>query len=93
MPYAFQIDLDAIDENGNTALHLAAQDCENLTIVKTLLELGAVHTIKNDSGLTPIDIAEIESQVEKSEEKSTKFTAIVKVGLHSQLKRNVSKTI
>jgi len=32
--------LDAIDENGNTALHFAAQNSENIQIVKTLLELG-----------------------------------------------------
>ena len=37
----FQIELDETDENGNSALHLAAKDSRNLNIVKLLVELGA----------------------------------------------------
>ena len=37
----FQIELDETDENGNSALHLAAKDSANLNIVKLLVELGA----------------------------------------------------
>ena len=37
----FQIELDETDENGNSALHLAAKDSANLNIVKLLIELGA----------------------------------------------------
>ena len=77
--YAIQIELDAIDENGNTALHLAAKKSDSLQIVKTLVELGCSKSLKNDSGLTPISIAEIEAQIEKDPEKAAKFSAIVKV--------------
>ena len=37
----FQIELDETDENGNSALHLAAKDSRSLNIVKLLVELGA----------------------------------------------------
>ena len=45
------------DSQGNTALHIAAieQDAE---IIKVLCQNNGKVTIQNDSGLTPIDIAE-----------------------------------
>merc|ERR1712227_251221 len=65
-------------ENGNSALHLAAKDSANLNIIKLLVELGADTQIKNDSGLNPFSVAEIESQIAKDPEKASKFLAIAK---------------
>lgn len=72
------IELDEKDENGDTALHLAVDEPENLYIVKTLLELGAARHLKNDSSLTPLNIAEINSQTDKSEDLRKKFAVIAK---------------
>ena len=41
--------------------------------------MGAARHLKNDSSLTPQNIAEINSQTEKSEEARKKYAAIVKV--------------
>merc|ERR1712130_692505 len=83
--------MGAIDENGNTALHLAAKKSDSLQIVKTLVELGCSKSLKNDSGLTPISIAEIEAQIEKDPEKAAKFSAIVKA-LKKTSKKKIGNT-
>jgi ankyrin repeat protein len=49
-------DLDELDEDGNTALHLAAER-GHLEIVKLLAEHGADHQVRNAQGQTATDVA------------------------------------
>ena len=51
--YEFNIDINAVDNDGNTALHFA---CENgyKEIVKYLISINC-NIVKNKEGLTPID--------------------------------------
>ena len=51
--------IDKTDNNGQTALHLAAK-YNKLDSVKELIRLNANPNIKDNSSLTPIDIAEFE---------------------------------
>ena len=55
--YIRELNPDAQDENGNTALHIAAAHI-NHKAMKVLLEAGANPTLTNNEGLTPLDIAE-----------------------------------
>ncbi|KAL8810143.1 MAG: hypothetical protein Q9223_007812 [Gallowayella weberi] len=72
--------VNARDMAGDTALHLAAKNC-NRSIVQQLLEIGADPTIANRRGLKPIDIPGVggdpnssqlrsSSQVAKDDDKS-----------------------
>lgn len=55
--YVRELDIDAQDEDGNTALHIAAGNI-NSRAIKALLEAGADPTLTNNDGLTALDIAE-----------------------------------
>ena len=46
------VDIDALDDFGDTALHLTASREDNTEIVRLLLELGADLKIKNKQGMT-----------------------------------------
>jgi len=52
---AHLVDIDVIDERGNTPLHIAAM-CGNITSVKKLIEVGADPTARNHNGDTPLDL-------------------------------------
>ncbi len=84
------VKLDATDDKGNTAVHHLAQSLEygtfdNTTLLKVLHEAGASLKIKNNDGLTPLELA-LENCAEKlakglqsllgiPEEKWVKFSA------------------
>lgn len=53
----YEVDVDAVDRSGNTALHEAArtEGCEE--VVRLLLEAQADHHQTNDAGETPWDIS------------------------------------
>ena len=55
--YIRELNPDAQDENGNTALHIAV-DNVNYRAVRTLLEANANPTLANNDGLTVLDVAE-----------------------------------
>jgi ankyrin repeat protein len=58
------IDVDASDENGQSALHWAV--CKNyLGIVRLLLTSGANPTLPNNYGYTPFSIAKGNSKILK----------------------------
>ncbi|KAI8851703.1 ankyrin repeat-containing domain protein, partial [Chytridium lagenaria] len=50
------ISLDIPDKDGNSALHMAA-DNGNIGILQCLVELGASYEVKNNDGKTPIALA------------------------------------
>ncbi|GGG39162.1 hypothetical protein GCM10011344_45060 [Dokdonia pacifica] len=54
---AFDIDVNAKNNEGYTALHIAAMKAENDEILKCLLSLGADKTIKTDFDETVLDLA------------------------------------
>ncbi|KAL6114965.1 sncaip [Pungitius sinensis] len=51
------ISLDEVDQNGNTAVHVAAQ-CGHLTCLQTLVEYGSNVTVQNQQGERPSQSAE-----------------------------------
>jgi ankyrin repeat protein len=51
------IDLNAVNRNGQTALHGATRAAED-TIVRFLVEHGAALNVKDRGGRTPLDIAQ-----------------------------------
>uniref|UniRef100_A0A8C2WQX7 Synuclein, alpha interacting protein n=2 Tax=Cyclopterus lumpus TaxID=8103 RepID=A0A8C2WQX7_CYCLU len=51
------ISLDEVDQNGNTAVHVAAQ-CGHLTCIQTLVEYGSNVTVQNQQGERPSQSAE-----------------------------------
>jgi len=51
-----ETDLDAVDEYGYTALHLAC-DRGNIDMVRLLLKKGADHSIKDPDDFSPIELA------------------------------------
>ena len=55
--------LDAVDGEGQTALHYAAS-CSHVDLVTLLLEKGADRTVKDGDGLTPCN-SETEAHIKK----------------------------
>jgi hypothetical protein len=51
------LELDAVDKDGDTALHLAAWK-NHPTIAQLLLQAGADPTVRNRNGRTPLDVAQ-----------------------------------
>lgn len=65
-------DINAVDNDGSTSLHLAAE-LGNIQIVRILLANGANPSLQNKAGETPIDLAEdqeIRKLLKKEEEKA-----------------------
>ena len=56
LEYSNMLELNAQDNEKNTALHLACED-GNVEVVKLLLEAGANKEIKNKLDKTPIEMA------------------------------------
>jgi hypothetical protein len=50
--------VDAADDNDNTALIRVSTDCDKTEIVRLLVKAGARTDVKNASGMTPIQFAE-----------------------------------
>jgi len=50
------VDKDAKDTSGRTALHYAAENCDE-AIVRLLVEQGAKRDIKDNKGLMPVELA------------------------------------
>ena len=59
------------------------------TLEKTLIEIGCSSSIRNDSGLSAIDVAEIQKQIEQDSDIKTKFVQIIKVILLYYNHKNV----
>ena len=51
----FSIDVNTVDEDGNTALHTAVR-CSNLRCIEVLLRHEAVVNIRNKAGMTPLHL-------------------------------------
>ena len=47
-------DVNALDENGRTRLHYAAQHNQNPEVISLLLEAGADMNVREDDGKTPL---------------------------------------
>jgi len=58
-----ETDLDAVDEYGYTALHLAC-DRGNIDMVRLLLKKGADHRVKDPDNLSPIELAKEAGQAD-----------------------------
>lgn len=58
-----QLNLDELDENGYTPLHLAS-DRGNLSVVKFLLRKGADSRVKDSDDMTAHDLAEVAGHVD-----------------------------
>ena len=57
---AWKVDINAVDSEGLTPLHLAikaAEECKHSRAIKHLLLRGACRTIKDNYGRTPLDVA------------------------------------
>ena len=65
--YGVEMLLNAQDNNGDTALHIAARNGDKL-FFDTLLNNGALNTIRNKKGLTPNEIMNEHYQTQQNEQ-------------------------
>jgi len=73
------IQLNEQDDDGNTAMHLAAKRTDAREFIVCLLQNNAHTGLKNKSGVTPIDLASMAANFSFVKKKAEQYQAIVRL--------------